>query len=80
MSKSTEDIVRDIVIDHLGIEASQVTKDAHFANDLGADSLDIVEVIMDIEKNFDIKIPDKDAESISTVGEAISYIETNISK
>lgn len=77
MSLSTEDKVVNIVMDHLGVERIQVTKDAHFANDLGADSLDIVEVIMDLEKEFDIKIPDKDAESISTVGEAISYIEKN---
>lgn len=80
MSKSTEDIIKDIVVEHLGVEKSQVTLDAHFSNDLGADSLDIVEVIMDIEKQFDMKIPDKDAESISTVGDAVSYVSKKSSE
>ena len=67
--------VQNIIVDKLGVEASEVTPDASFANDLGADSLDTVELIMEFEKEFGISIPDDQAEKISTVGDAISYIE-----
>ena len=67
--------VMTIIVDKLGVEESEVTPEASFANDLGADSLDTVELIMEFEKEFGISIPDDKAESITTVGEAISYIE-----
>ncbi|MCP4520813.1 MAG: acyl carrier protein [Cytophagales bacterium] len=69
--------VKSIIIDKLGVEESEVTPEANFTNDLGADSLDTVELIMEFEKEFNISIPDDQAENISTVGEAISYIEQN---
>ena len=68
--------VKAIIVDKLGIDQSEVTSEASFTNDLGADSLDTVELIMEFEKEFDIQIPDDKAEAISTVGEAISYIES----
>ncbi|MCQ2111296.1 MAG: acyl carrier protein [Bacteroidaceae bacterium] len=67
--------VQNIIVDKLGVEASEVTPEASFANDLGADSLDTVELIMEFEKELGISIPDDQAEKISTVGDAISYIE-----
>ena len=67
--------VQTIISEQLGVEKSQVTKDANFANDLGADSLDTVELIMEFEKEFDIQIPDDKAEAIATVGDAVSFIE-----
>ena len=67
--------VKSIIIDKLGVEDSEVTPEANFTNDLGADSLDTVELIMEFEKEFDIQIPDDQAENIATVGQAISYIE-----
>ena len=69
--------VKAIIVDKLGVDESEVTPEASFTNDLGADSLDTVELIMEFEKEFDIAIPDDQAEKISTVGEAISYIENN---
>ena len=69
--------VTDIIVDKLGVESSEVTLEASFTNDLGADSLDTVELIMEFEKEFDISIPDEQAEKIQTVGEAVSYIEEN---
>ena len=69
--------VKAIIVDKLGVDESEVTNEASFTNDLGADSLDTVELIMEFEKEFDIAIPDDQAEKISTVGEAISYIENN---
>jgi acyl carrier protein len=69
--------VKAIIIDKLGVDESEVTPEASFTNDLGADSLDTVELIMEFEKEFDIAIPDDQAEKISTVGEAIKYIEDN---
>ena len=66
-----------IVVDKLGVEESQVTPEANFTSDLGADSLDIVELIMELEKEFNISIPDDHAEKIATVGDAIAYIENN---
>ena len=70
--------VKSIIMDKLGAEDSEVTPEASFTNDLGADSLDTVELIMEFEKEFNISIPDDQAESISTVGEAISYLEANV--
>lgn len=69
--------VKAIVVDKMGVEASEVTPEASFTNDLGADSLDQVELIMELEKEFDVTIPDEDAEKISTVGDAIKFIEEN---
>jgi acyl carrier protein len=70
--------VKDIIIDKLGVEESEVTPEASFTNDLGADSLDTVELIMEFEKEFNISIPDDQAENIGTVGDAISYLEANV--
>jgi acyl carrier protein len=69
--------VTEIIVDKLGVEASEVTNEASFTNDLGADSLDTVELIMEFEKEFNIAIPDEQAEKIGTVGEAVTYIEAN---
>ena len=67
--------VKAIIVDKLGVSEAEVTLEASFTNDLGADSLDTVELIMEFEKEFDIQIPDDQAENISTVGEAVSHIE-----
>ena len=69
--------VKAIIVDKLGVEESEVTPEASFTNDLGADSLDTVELIMEFEKEFGITIPDDQAEKIGTVGDAESYIEAN---
>ncbi len=69
--------VISIIVDKLGVDEGEVTNEASFTNDLGADSLDTVELIMEFEKEFNIAIPDEQAENIQTVGEAISYIEEN---
>ena len=69
--------VKAIIVDKLGVEESEVTPEASFTNDLGADSLDTVELIMEFEKEFGITIPDDQAEKIGTVGDAVSYIEAN---
>jgi acyl carrier protein len=68
--------VKAIIIDKLGVDEAEVTNEANFTNDLGADSLDTVELIMEFEKEFDIQIPDDKAEAIGTVGDAITFIET----
>ena len=70
--------VKAIIVDKLGVDENEVTPEASFTNDLGADSLDTVELIMEFEKEFNIGIPDDQAETISTVGEATKYIEDNI--
>jgi len=70
--------VKEIIVDKLGVDESEVTPEASFTNDLGADSLDTVELIMEFEKEFDLAIPDDQAEKISTVGEAIQHIEEAI--
>ncbi len=70
--------VKAIIVDKLGVEESEVTNEASFTNDLGADSLDTVELIMEFEKEFSISIPDDQAEKITTVGDAVSYIEANV--
>lgn len=67
--------VKNIIVEKLGVDASELTSEASFTNDLGADSLDIVELIMEFEKEFGINIPDDAAEKISTVGQAIAYLE-----
>jgi acyl carrier protein len=66
--------VKEIIVTKLGVDAAQVTETASFTNDLGADSLDTVELVMEFEKSFGISIPDEDAEKIGTVGDAIKYI------
>ncbi|MBL8007132.1 MAG: acyl carrier protein [Ignavibacteria bacterium] len=73
-----EEKVKIAVIDKLGVEDSKVTSDASFINDLGADSLDTVELVMKFEEEFDIKIPDEDAEKIQKVGDAVKYISEKI--
>ncbi len=67
--------VKEIIVEKLSVAESEVTNEANFTNDLGADSLDTVELIMEFEKQFDVTIPDEDAEKIQTVGDAVSYIE-----
>ncbi|MBU0764410.1 MAG: acyl carrier protein [Bacteroidetes bacterium] len=69
--------VKAIIVDKLGVDENEVTPEASFTNDLGADSLDTVELIMEFEKEFNIAIPDDQAENIGTVGEAITYIQEN---
>ena len=73
----TAERVKKIVIEHLGVEADKVTDDASFIDDLGADSLDIVELVMAFEEEFGVEIPDDAAEKIATVKDAIDYIEAN---
>jgi acyl carrier protein len=73
----TADRVQKIVVEHLGVEAEKVTQDASFIDDLGADSLDIVELVMAFEEEFGVEIPDDAAEKIATVGDATQYIETH---
>lgn len=73
----TGDRVKKIVIEHLGVEAEKVTEDASFIDDLGADSLDIVELVMAFEEEFGVEIPDDAAEKISTVNDAIEYIDSH---
>ena len=73
----TADRVKKIVVEHLGVEAEKVTEDASFIDDLGADSLDIVELVMAFEEEFNVEIPDDAAEKISTVSDAIKYIDEN---
>ena len=71
----TEERVKKIVVEHLGVEADKVTMDASFIDDLGADSLDIVELVMAFEEEFGVEIPDDAAEKITTVGDAVKYFE-----
>ncbi|NLJ40973.1 MAG: acyl carrier protein [Clostridiales bacterium] len=71
------DKVKDIIIEQLGIDADKVTMEASFIDDLGADSLDIVELIMALEEEYDMEIPDAEAEKISTVGDVINYINSH---
>jgi len=70
--------VKSIIVDKLGVDEAEINDEASFTNDLGADSLDTVELIMEFEKEFNIAIPDDQAEKIATVGQAISYIEQNV--
>jgi acyl carrier protein len=74
------DKVKSIIVDKLGVDPKDVTMEASFANDLGADSLDTVELIMEFEKEFSLSIPDEAAEKIATVGDAVAYLESNSKK
>jgi len=74
----SEDKIKTIIADQLGVKFEEVTQEASFVNDLGADSLDTVELIMALEEEFEIEIPDEDAEKIKTVGDIIKYIEEKI--
>ncbi|MBI5555702.1 MAG: acyl carrier protein [Elusimicrobia bacterium] len=74
---SAEDKVKEIIIEQLGVDPEEVTNDASFINDLGADSLDTVELVMALEEEFDIEIPDEEAEKLQTVGQAIDYIKAH---
>ena len=76
--ENIENKVKEIIIDKLGIEKSEITDLASFTNDLGADSLDTVELIMEFEKEFNISIPDEDAEKVGTVAQAVSYLKKNV--
>ncbi len=69
--------VKNVIVDQLSVDAEEVTMEASFVDDLGADSLDVVELIMGLETEFDIEIPDEDAEKISTVGDAVDYIKSH---
>jgi acyl carrier protein len=74
------DRVKQIIVEQLGVDAAEVTPTAHFVNDLGADSLDTVELVMALEEEFDTEIPDEQAEKIQTVGQAIDYIQAHAKK
>lgn len=74
---SVEEKVREIIVDQLGVDEKQVTDEAAFIDDLGADSLDTVELVMALEEEFDVEIPDEEAEKISKVQDAIDYIKIN---
>ena len=78
MATDIEETVKSIIVEKLGVDESDVSTDASFTNDLGADSLDIVELIMEFEKEFDLTIQDNEAEEIATVGDAIDYLEENV--
>ncbi len=78
MAEDVAQRVKQIIINKLGVEESQITDSASFANDLGADSLDTVELVMEFEKVFNLTIPDEDAEKIGTVGDAITYVQSHV--
>ena len=78
MTEPTEARVREIIINELGVEPEKVTDDASFVEDLGADSLDTVELVMAFEEEFGVDIPDEDAEKMRTVGDAIAYLRKNV--
>lgn len=71
------DKVKSVIADQLGVDASEVTMESSFVDDLGADSLDIVELIMALEEEFDIEIPDEEAEKVATVGDVVEYIKSH---
>ncbi len=79
MSTETADKVKSIIVEQLGVPAEEVTENASFIEDLGADSLDIVELVMALEEEYDITIPDEEAEKIQTVGDAVNYISEHVS-
>ncbi len=79
-TNNVEDRVKQIIVEQLGVDAAEVTPQAHFVNDLGADSLDTVELVMALEEEFDTEIPDEQAEKIQTVGQAIDYIKAHLKK
>jgi len=74
---SAEEKVKQIIVEQLGVDAAEVTASASFQNDLGADSLDIVELVMAFEEAFDVEIPDEDAEKIKTVQDAVNYVNAH---
>ena len=76
--ENLENKIKEIIVDKLGIEESEITDSASFTNDLGADSLDTVELIMEFEKEFNVSIPDDEAEKIQTVGDAVAYLKENV--
>jgi acyl carrier protein len=76
----SEERVKQIIMDQLGVSAEQVTPDASFIDDLGADSLDTVELVMALEEEFDIEIPDEDAEKLRTVGDALDYLKKHVTE
>jgi acyl carrier protein len=76
----SEDRVKQIIMDQLGVSAEQVTPDASFIDDLGADSLDTVELVMALEEEFDIEIPDEDAEKLRTVRDALDYLKKHVTE
>lgn len=78
MAEDVAQKVKQIIINKLGVEESQITDTASFTNDLGADSLDTVELVMEFEKAFNLTIPDEDAEKIGTVGDAVNYVSSHI--
>lgn len=80
MSEDITQKVKQIIVNKLGVEESQINDTASFTNDLGADSLDTVELVMEFEKEFDLTIADEDAEKITTVGDAVTYITANLNK
>jgi acyl carrier protein len=75
---TTEERVKNIIVEQLNVDLDAVTNDASFIEDLGADSLDIVELVMTMEEEFDLEIPDEDAEKIKSVGDVISYVQTKV--
>ena len=77
---NVEEKVKDIIVEELGVEREKLSSDASFMEDLGADSLDTVELVMAFEKEFDIDIPDEDAEKLRTVGDAMNYLHEKIGK
>ena len=79
MTKDVANKVKKMVVDHLGVDETKVTEEANFIDDLGADSLDTVELVMAFEEEFGIEIPDDAAESIQTVGDAVNFINSNTS-
>lgn len=80
MSKKIETKVIDIIIDKLAVDSTKITWESHLSDDLGADSLDIVELILEFEREFDINIPEDQAEGIKTVGDIVTYLDTNLSE
>jgi acyl carrier protein len=80
MADDTQQKVTDLIVDQLGVDADSVSSDAHFIDDLGADSLDTVELVMAFEEEFDIEIPDEDAEKLETVSDAIEYLNKRLSE
>ncbi len=72
--------VKELIVEKLGVSEDQIKPEAHFIDDLGADSLDTVELVMALEENFDIEIPDEDAEKLTTVGSAVDYIEKKLAE
>jgi acyl carrier protein len=79
-TNNVEERVKQIIVEQLGVDAAEVTPQAHFVNDLGADSLDTVELVMALEEEFETEIPDEQAEKIQTVGQAVEYIRAHAKK